>query len=96
MASVPEGQYDDARRAAIVAAVTGAVLDAKDGAHPRDPQRVWVFANETQRRADWGGGGRVMRLAHTLGHVIVADAAQAKRYADSRLAARGHQVAVRA
>ena len=36
-----------------------------------------------------------MRLADIHGHVIVADAAQAKRYADSRLAARGHQVAVR-
>jgi phenylpyruvate tautomerase PptA (4-oxalocrotonate tautomerase family) len=94
VASVPEGQYDDARRAAIVAAVTGAVLDAEDGAHPRDPQRVWVFANEIPE-GNWGGGGRVMRLADIVGHVI-GDAAQAKRYADSRLAARGHQVAVRA
>jgi hypothetical protein len=55
---------------------------------------VWVFANEIPE-GNWGGGGRVMRLADIVGHVI-GDAAQAKRYADSRLAARGHQVAVRA
>jgi len=34
VASVPEGQYDDERRAAIVAAVTEAVLDAEDAAPP--------------------------------------------------------------
>src|SRR5512144_2542252 len=32
VASVPEGQYDDDRRAAMVAAVTEAVLDAEEGA----------------------------------------------------------------
>ena len=92
VASVPEGQYDDDRRAAIVAAVTEAVLDAEDGAHPRDPQRVWVFANEVPE-GNWGGGGRVMRLADIVGHVI-DDPDAARRYADQRLAARGYAAGV--
>jgi phenylpyruvate tautomerase PptA (4-oxalocrotonate tautomerase family) len=90
VASVPEGQYDDERRAAIVAAVTEAVLDAENGAYPRDPERVWVFATEIPD-GNWGGGGRVMRLADIVGHVI-GDSEQAKRYADHRLAQRRGQV----
>jgi phenylpyruvate tautomerase PptA (4-oxalocrotonate tautomerase family) len=86
VASVPEGQYDDERRAAIVAAVTEAVLDAEDGAHDRDPRRVWVFATEIPE-GNWGGGGRVMRLADIVGHVI-GDAGAAQRYADQRFAHR--------
>src|SRR5919201_3867849 len=43
VASVPEGQFTPERREAIVEAITEAVLDAEDGAHPRDPMRVWVF-----------------------------------------------------
>src|SRR3954466_9312243 len=39
VASVPEGQFDDERRAAIVAEVTDAVLAAERGAYPVDPQR---------------------------------------------------------
>jgi phenylpyruvate tautomerase PptA (4-oxalocrotonate tautomerase family) len=91
IASVPEGQYDDERRAAIVAAVTDAVLDAEDGTHPRDPQRVWIFANEIPE-GTWGGGGLVMRLADIVGHVI-GDADAAERYAARRLADRWHPVA---
>jgi phenylpyruvate tautomerase PptA (4-oxalocrotonate tautomerase family) len=87
IASVPEGQYDDGRRAAIVAAVTDAVLDAEDGTQTRDPQRVWVFANEIHE-GTWGGGGQVMRLADIVGHVI-GDAEAAERYAARRLADRG-------
>jgi phenylpyruvate tautomerase PptA (4-oxalocrotonate tautomerase family) len=86
IASVPEGQYDDERRAAIVAAVTDAVLDAEDGTHPRDPQRVWVFANEIPE-GTWGGSGQVMRLADIVGHVI-GDPDAAERYAARRLADR--------
>jgi len=86
VASVPEGQYDDDRRAAIVAAVTEAVLEAEDGTHPRDPERVWVFANEIPD-GNWGGGGRVMRLGDIVGHVV-GDADAGRRYADQRLADR--------
>jgi phenylpyruvate tautomerase PptA (4-oxalocrotonate tautomerase family) len=90
VASVPEGQYDDERRAAIVEDVTAAVLDAEDGAHPRDAQRVWVFANEVPD-GNWGGAGRVMRLGDIVGHVI-GDADAGRRYAEERLAARREQV----
>jgi phenylpyruvate tautomerase PptA (4-oxalocrotonate tautomerase family) len=90
VASVPEGQYDDERRAAIVPAVTEAVLDAEDGAHRRDPQRVWVFATEVPD-GEWGGGGRVMRLGDIVGHVI-GDVEAGHRYADRRLADRRAQV----
>jgi len=91
IASVPEGQYDDERRAAIVAAVTDAVLDAEDGTHPRDPQRVSVFANEIPE-GTWGAGGQVMRLADIVGHVI-GDADAAERYAVRRLSDRRRPVA---
>lgn len=91
VASVPEGQYDDGRRAAIVAAVTDAVLDAENGDHPRDPQRVWVFANEIPE-GTWGGAAKVMRLADIVGHVI-GDTDAAERYAASRLADRHPAVA---
>lgn len=91
IASVPQGQYDDERRAAIVAAVTDAVLDAEDGTHPRDPQRVWVFANEIPE-GTWGGGGQVMRLADIVGHVI-GDAEAAEAYAARQLADRRRPVA---
>ncbi|GAB2995887.1 TetR/AcrR family transcriptional regulator [Amycolatopsis acidiphila] len=43
VASVPEGQFDDERRQAIVKDVTAAVLDAENGAYPYDPQRVRVL-----------------------------------------------------
>ncbi len=51
VASVPEGQYNPDRRSAMVAAVTGAVLDADDGAGERDPARVWVFTPEVPEGA---------------------------------------------
>src|SRR5262245_17575369 len=54
IASVPEGQFDDERRQAIVEAVTERVLDAEDGTRPRDPSRVWVFTNEIPD-GTWGG-----------------------------------------
>ena len=52
IASVPEGQYDAERRQAMVHGITEAVLDAEQGAHERDPSRVWVFT----RRSPTGPG----------------------------------------
>lgn len=83
VATVPEGQFDDERRSAMVAAVTEAVLDAEDGAHPRDPNRVWVFPTEMPE-GSWGAGGRVVRLADIVQYVI-GDREKAERYADKRL-----------
>lgn len=86
VASVPEGQYDDERRSAMVAAVTQAVLDAEQGARPRDPMRVWVFANEIAE-GTWGGNGHIHGLADITGFVL-GDAQKGRQYAERRLAAR--------
>ncbi|OBG31261.1 hypothetical protein A5673_27040 [Mycobacterium sp. E3198] len=86
IASVPEGQFDDERRASMVAAVTEAILDAEDGLHERDPLRIWVFANEIPD-GTWGGGGRIARLADIAG-IVMGDRAQGHAYAERRLADR--------
>jgi phenylpyruvate tautomerase PptA (4-oxalocrotonate tautomerase family) len=59
---VPEGQYDDERRAAVTAAMTQAVAEAEDGAWPHPELRVCVFTCEVPE-GWWGGGGRILRLA---------------------------------
>lgn len=86
IASVPEGQFDDQRRASMVAAVTEAILDAEDGQHDRDPFRIWVFANEIPD-GTWGGGGRIARLADIAGRVL-GDPEKGREYAEKRLAQR--------
>jgi phenylpyruvate tautomerase PptA (4-oxalocrotonate tautomerase family) len=86
VASVPEGQFDDERRQAIVEAVTEAVLDAEHGAYTRNPLRVWVFADEIPD-GTWGGGGRIVTLADIVGFVT-GDAEQGREHAKKRLAAR--------
>ncbi len=82
--SVPEGQFDDGRRAAMVAAVTDAVLDAEDGAHERDPGRVWVFPTEIPE-GTWGGAGKIFRLRDIAG-LVLGDPEAGRRYAATRLA----------
>jgi phenylpyruvate tautomerase PptA (4-oxalocrotonate tautomerase family) len=89
--SVPEGQYDDERRAAMVAAVTEAVLDAEDGAYDRDPGRVWVFPNDI-RDGRWGALGRIVTLAD-IATFVTGDAEVGRAHAEKRLAlARGEAV----
>jgi phenylpyruvate tautomerase PptA (4-oxalocrotonate tautomerase family) len=85
VATVPEGQLDHARRAGLVREVTEAVLDAEDGAHPRDPYRVWVFTDEVPD-GSWGGGGQVFRLADIAGAVL-GDAEAGRLHAEKRLVA---------
>jgi phenylpyruvate tautomerase PptA (4-oxalocrotonate tautomerase family) len=51
---VPEGQYDDARRAAVTAAMTQAVAEAERGAWPHPELRVCVFTCEVPE--GWWGG----------------------------------------
>ena len=83
---MPEGQFDDERRAAIVRDVTDAVLRAENNAHPYDPNRVWVFTNEIPD-GTWGGAGRINRLADIVGYVV-GDAEKGRAYAERRLAQR--------
>lgn len=85
VASVPQGQFDDERRQAIVRAVTDAVLDAEDGAYRRDSRRVWVFAHEVPD-GTWGGGGRIVTLADIVGFVM-GDPERGRAYAETRLGA---------
>lgn len=86
IASVPEGQFDDERRQAMVEAVTEAVLDAENDAYERNPLRVWVFANEIPD-GTWGGGGRIVTLADIAGFVL-GDPEKGREYAEKRLAGR--------
>ena len=85
VASVPQGQFDADRRAAMVREVTDAVLAAEAGAYPPDPQRVWVFPTEVSD-GTWGAGGRINTLADIVEYVI-GDAEKARSYAQRRLSA---------
>jgi phenylpyruvate tautomerase PptA (4-oxalocrotonate tautomerase family) len=58
---VPEGQYNDERRAAVIAAMTQAVVEAEDGCWPHPELRVVVFTNEI-KDGTLGGAGRILRL----------------------------------
>jgi phenylpyruvate tautomerase PptA (4-oxalocrotonate tautomerase family) len=58
---VPEGQYNDERRAAMTAGITQAVVEAEDGASSYPELRVCVFRLEVAD-GTWGGGGRILRL----------------------------------
>jgi phenylpyruvate tautomerase PptA (4-oxalocrotonate tautomerase family) len=89
VASVPEGQFDDERRAAMVKEVTEAVLDAEQGAHERSAARVWVFPTELPD-GTWGAAGRINRLADIAGFAM-GDLERGKRYAERRLAERRGQ-----
>jgi|SRR5580692_5170628 phenylpyruvate tautomerase PptA (4-oxalocrotonate tautomerase family) len=86
IASVPEGQYDPERRQAMVHDITEAVLDAEQGAHPRDPGRVWVFTPEVPD-GTWGGFGQIATLAD-IATLATGDPERGRRYAEERLGAR--------
>jgi phenylpyruvate tautomerase PptA (4-oxalocrotonate tautomerase family) len=58
---VPEGQYSDERRAAVIAGMTQAVAEAEAGAWPHPERRVCIFTCEVPD-GWWGGAGRILRL----------------------------------
>lgn len=58
---VPEGQYNDERRAAVTAAMTRAVVEAEDGSWPDPERRVCIFTHEV-KDGTWGGAGMILRL----------------------------------
>jgi phenylpyruvate tautomerase PptA (4-oxalocrotonate tautomerase family) len=87
---VPEGQYDDERRAAVTGAMTEALVEAEGGRWPSPEGRVWVFTFEVPD-GTWGGlGGRVLTLPDIAEHVI-GDAG--RRYGEQRLAGRRREQA---
>lgn len=61
VASVPQGQFDDERRQAIVRSPKPCSTP-RTAPTGRNPRRVWVFAYEVPD-GTWGGGGRIVTLA---------------------------------
>lgn len=59
--TVPEGQYTDVARAALIADVTAAVARAEDVPVEAIASRVWVFPTEIDDGC-WGSRGAVRRL----------------------------------
>ena len=88
--SVPEGQFNEERRAAMTAEITEAVLDAEGGRYDRDPMRVWVFTPEVPE-GTWGGAGRVVGLADIAG-LALGDAEAGRAYAERVFAERRGEV----
>jgi phenylpyruvate tautomerase PptA (4-oxalocrotonate tautomerase family) len=86
---VPEGQYDEERRAAVTKAMTEALVEAEGGTWPDPVARVWVFTFEVPD-GTWGGLGRVVTLPDIAEHVI-GDAG--RRYGEKRLAERRREQA---
>jgi phenylpyruvate tautomerase PptA (4-oxalocrotonate tautomerase family) len=86
VASVPEGQFNRERRTAMIESITKCVLDAENGAHPRQPERVWVFTPEVPD-GTWGYAGRIYGLEQIAGYVL-GDADKGRQYAERVLSAR--------
>lgn len=84
VASVPEGQLDNERRAGMVAEITANVLDAEPEGRTRDPLRVWVFTHQVPE-GTWGGAGQIVGLADIAGFVM-GDATAGTAHARKRLA----------
>jgi phenylpyruvate tautomerase PptA (4-oxalocrotonate tautomerase family) len=59
--TVPEGQYTDAIRKALVKAVTDAVVRADGGKYEDVAPRVWVFPTEIPD-GHWGSRGVIRKL----------------------------------
>ncbi|GAA2077246.1 hypothetical protein [Actinomadura alba] len=65
---VPQGTLDSDAKAGLVAEVTERILRAEMNGRPPTPEdgfRVWVIINEITD-GNWGGGGRIFRLADIL------------------------------
>lgn len=86
VASVPEGQLDERKRAGVIAEATEAILDAENGAWPRDAGRVWVFPTEVPE-GHWGGRGQITPLAAILSRLTGQETEQARTLAARRIAA---------
>ncbi|MEU6188201.1 hypothetical protein [Nocardia sp. NPDC047038] len=84
--SVPEGQLDAIQRAGVVREITEAILDAEDGAWPRDPGRIWVFPTEIPE-GHWGGSGEIKTLKDILARLTSGNLDQASALATERITA---------
>jgi phenylpyruvate tautomerase PptA (4-oxalocrotonate tautomerase family) len=67
--SVPEGAYNEERRAAVTAEMTQAVTDVERGTWSDPVERVWVFTQEV-RDGEWGIRGGSLHLPDIYAHVV--------------------------
>lgn len=67
--SLPEGQFDEARREAVVQGITEAISRAEGRALEEVRNRVWVLALEVPD-GSWGSRGSVVRLPDILGFLL--------------------------
>ncbi|TFV72732.1 Tautomerase enzyme [Bradyrhizobium frederickii] len=88
--SVPEGQYTDASRKALVRDVTEAVARAEGGSFDDVAPRVWVFPTEVED-GTWGSRGGIHRMADI--HAFIAGQ-QERNVGEERLARRRHSKAM--
>lgn len=84
--SVPEGQYTDASRKALVKDVTDAVVRAEGSSAEDVAPRVWVFPTEVED-GTWGSRGGVHRTADI--HAFIAGEHE-RKIGEERLARRRH------
>jgi phenylpyruvate tautomerase PptA (4-oxalocrotonate tautomerase family) len=86
---VPEGQYNEERRAVVTKAITEALVEAEGGRWPNPEARVWVFTFEVPD-GTWGDGGRVLSLPD-IAEFVIGNAG--RRYGEERLAERRREQA---
>jgi len=82
--TVPEGQYTQAARAALVKDVTEAVVRAEGGTFEDIAPRVWVFPSEIEDGC-WGSRGVIRRLPEIQAFIAGEDQ---RRVGEERLARR--------
>lgn len=63
--SVPEGQFDEGRRQAVIAGISAAVAKAENGKLEDVSAWVWVITAEIPD-GSWGAHGRIVRLPDIL------------------------------
>jgi phenylpyruvate tautomerase PptA (4-oxalocrotonate tautomerase family) len=92
--TVPEGQYNDASRKALVREVTDAVVRADGGKFEEVAPRVWVFPTEIPD-GTWGSRGLIRPLPDILAFIAgeherpAAEAKIAKRRRERAVAGLG-------
>src|SRR5579871_1814728 len=84
VATVPEGQYTDSKRAELVREVTAAVVRAEGNSFEDVAPRVWVFPIEMPD-GWWGGRGVIRRVPDI--HAFLAGSEAERRVGEERLAA---------
>jgi phenylpyruvate tautomerase PptA (4-oxalocrotonate tautomerase family) len=67
--SVPEGQFDEARREAVTSGITEEIAKAENHALDDVKGRIWVICVEVPD-GSWGARGRIVRLPDILSGLL--------------------------